>query len=127
MNAADTTLRDFGRTAGIPDLAFDARGQVVFRTESGRMTGMERAGGDILVYATLPADYDTGAWLLRACKRAHHSRLEDWPIQPALRDLDGRPHLLALTRIAQDEFTTQRLNQALEYLSRWLDELRNEP
>jgi type III secretion system chaperone SycN len=124
MSAPDVTLRQFGEGAGMPGLAFDARGQAVFRTESGQLLGMERASGEVLVYVALPLDYDAGAWLLQACKAAHHSRLDDWPVQAALREHEGRQHILALTRIAEPEFTDIRLAQALEYLSRWLDASR---
>lgn len=126
MNGPDTVLRQFGDAAGMTGLAFDARGQAVFRADSGRLLGMERAEGEVLVYVALPLDYDAGAWLLRACKRAHHSRLDDWPVQPALREHEQRQHLLALTRIPEPEFTDTRLRQALEYLSRWLDAMRAE-
>ena len=126
MHDPDTTLRQFGQTAGLPALAFDARGQAVFRTEPGRLLGVERAPGEVLVYAADPLDYDAGAWLLLACKRAHHRHLGDWPVQPALREHDGRQHLLALTRIAEAEFTEGRLQLALEYVSRWLDAVREQ-
>lgn len=124
MTTADATLLQFGQAAGMPGLAFDARGQAVFRSESGRLIGMERADGEILVYAAIPLDYDVGAWLLEACKRAHHRNLDDWPVQPALREHDGRRYLMALARIAEADFTEVRLRQSLEYLSRWLDDLR---
>lgn len=126
MTGLDSTLRQFGEAAGIPELSFDTRGQAVFRTAPGRLLGLERADTNILVYAAHPVQYDAGAWLLRACKRAHHSRLEDWPVQPALREHDGTPYLLALVRLSEPEFTVSRLHQALDYLSRWLDALRDE-
>lgn len=123
MSSPDAILRQFGEAAGIPDLRFDARGQVIFRTEPGRLLGLEQADREILVYAALPVRYDSGDWMRRACKRAHHSHLGDWPVQPALREYDGIAHLLALIRLDEHAFTETRLRQALEYLSQWLDAL----
>lgn len=128
MSSPELTLRRFGEEAGFDDLAFDARGQALLQTESGRQLGLERtADRQVLVYVTQPLDYDAGAWLLRAWKRAHHSRLEDWAVQPALRETpDGRRWLVALVRLADDEFTPLRLRQALDYLTRWQDAVRND-
>lgn len=127
MTATDDTLRQFGETAGMTDLSFDSRGQVIFRTGQGRLLGLERAAPNILAYAALPVRYEASEWLLKACKRAHYSRLEDWPVQSALREYDGIPYLLALVRLSESEFTERRLLAVLHYLSRWLDALHNEP
>lgn len=121
MSDPAAILQQFGEAAGIPDLRFDARGQAVFRTGPGCLLGLEQADGEILIYAALPTRYDSGDWLLRACKRAHHSRLGDWPVQSALREYDGTPHLLVLVRLDAREFTEPLLRQALEYLTQWLD------
>ncbi|WP_144630574.1 hypothetical protein [Bordetella genomosp. 13] len=128
MSSPELTLRQFGQAAGFDDLSFDARGHAVLQAGSGRQIGVERtAGRDVMVYLTHPLDYDAGAWLLRAWKRAHHSRLEDWPVQAALRESpDGQRRLVALVRVPESEFTTLRLNQALETLSRWMDAVRDD-
>lgn len=123
MSGSAAILQQFGESSGMPGLRFDARGQAVFRTGTGRLLGLEQADREILVYTALPVRYDSGDWLRRACKRAHHSRLGDWPVQPALRDYEGVPHLLALVRLDEREFTEPRLRQALEHLSQWLDAL----
>ncbi|CDM23288.1 hypothetical protein BN940_04071 [Castellaniella defragrans 65Phen] len=127
MSSPAAILQQFGEAAGIAGLRFDARGQAVFRTMPGRLLGVEQADREMLVYAALPVRYDSSDWLLRACKRAHHSRLGDWPVQPALREYDGIPHLLALVRLDERDFTETRLRQTLEYLSQWLDALDSEP
>ena len=44
-------------------------------------------------------------------------------MHPVLREYQGTPYLLALTRLDEREFTEPRLRQALEYLSQWLDAL----
>lgn len=126
MTDTDDILRQFGETAGIADLSFDSRGQVVFRTGQGRLLGLERAIPNILVYAALPVRYEAGEWLLKACKRAHYSQADDWPVQPALREYDGVPYLLTLVWLDESEFTERRLLAVLHYLSRWLDALYDE-
>lgn len=127
MSSPAAVLRQFGEAEGLSDLCFDARGQALFLSASNHLLGLELADPDLLIYIARPVPYDSGDWLRRACKHAHHSRLDDWPVQPALRDHDGTPHLLALTRLGEQEFTELRLRQALEYLSRWLDALDAEP
>jgi len=126
MNDMHAALRQFGEETGMSGLAFDKRGQAVLQAASGRQFGVEMAGREALVHVSQPLDYDAGAWLLRAFKRAHHAHLGDWPVQAALREHKGRQHLLALTRIAEGEFTARRLRQAFDDLSRWLDALRDE-
>lgn len=126
MTGTDSTLRQFGETAGIANLSFDSHGQVVFRTGQGRLLGLERSASNILVYTAMPAPYEAGDWLQKACRRAHYSRLEDWPIQLALREYDSTPYLLALARLKESEFTEHGLLQALDYLSRWLNALHDE-
>ena len=127
MNDPNTILRQFGERAGMDDLVFDTHGHVVFRTgPAGRLLGLERAGEEVLIYVAMPLDYDAGEWLMRAYKRAHHSRAGEWPVQSALRELDQRWHLLALVRVSDAEFTENRLQQTLDYLSLWLDALRDD-
>lgn len=125
MNHPETILRQYGADIGLPDLTFGARGHAVLQVESGRQMGVEQAGRDVLVHVSQPLSYDAGAWLMRAWKRAHHSHLEDWPVQTALREQDGNQRLLVLTRIPEDELTLPRLRQAFDYLSRWLDAVRD--
>ena len=125
MNDPDLALRQFGERAGMSELSFDARGQIVFRAEPGRLVGMERADQEVLIYVAEPLDYDAGDWMMRACQRAFYGVAGEWPVQTALRDYDNSLHGLALTRIAEAEFTDVRLQQALDYLSHWLDALRN--
>ena len=124
MSDPDTIVRRFGERAGMDDLAFDARGQVVFRAgPAGRLLGLERTGEEVLIYVAMPLDYDAGEWMIRAYKRAHHSRNGEWPVQPAQRELDDRRYLQALARLTETEFTDTRLQQMLDYLTRWLDAL----
>jgi type III secretion system chaperone SycN len=126
MSGPETTLRQFGEEAGMPGLGLDARGHAVLQTESGRQLGIEAAGNEVLVHVSQEVDYDAGAWLMRAWKRAHHTHLDEWPVQAALREHEGRQRLLALTRIPEPEFTLPRLRQAFDYLSRWLDAVRDD-
>lgn len=128
MSSPELTLRQFGEEAGFDDLSFDARGQALLQSESGRQTGIERTGDrKVLVYLSQPLAYDAGAWLVRAWKRAHHSRMEDWAIQCALRESpDGQRRLVALVRMPEHEFTPLRLRQALDTLTRWHDAVRDD-
>jgi type III secretion system chaperone SycN len=126
MSHPDIILRQFGERAGMSELAFDARGHVVFRAASGRLLGMERAAHELLIHVAHPLDYDAGDWMMRACRRAHFSRGGEWAVQPALREHNERQYLLALVRVAEIDFTETRLQQAFDYLSRWLDAVRDE-
>jgi len=120
-------LRQFGEEAGLSGLTFGARGQAVLQAASGRQFGVELAGREVLAHVSQPLDYDASDWLLRAFRRAHYARLDgDWPVQAALREQGGRQRLLALTRIAEGEFTARRLRQAFDDLSRWLDAVRDD-
>lgn len=127
MTDEDAVLRRFGESAGIPGLAFHARNHVVFRTvATGRIFGLERSNHEILVYVMTPLDYDAGSWLLRAYRRAHYSRSTGAQVQPALREIDNKRHLLVLTRMSKTEFDETRLQQAFDFLVAWLDSLSEE-
>lgn len=126
MSNPEIALRQFGETSGFEGLVFDERGAMLLQTESGRQMGVERGAGSVMVHVSQPLGYDAGLWMLRAWKRSHHTRQEDWPVQAALREREGEQRLVALTRIADSDFTAQRLQQAFEHLSRWLDAVRDD-
>ena len=126
MSSTETALRQFGEAAGFDGLAFDARGSLLLQTESGRQLGVEHGAGGVMVHVSQRLDYDAGAWMLRAWKRSHHTRQEDWPVQASLRERDGEQRLVALTRIAESDITASRLHQAFEHLTRWLDAVRDD-
>jgi type III secretion system chaperone SycN len=78
----------------------------------------------VLVYVSEPVPYDAPQRLLQAWKRAHHSRLEGYAVQAALREQDGLPRLLAVTRLPAAQASAPALKQAVQALSRWLDDAR---
>ncbi|OZI33091.1 hypothetical protein CEG14_19775 [Bordetella genomosp. 1] len=125
MNAAEQALAALGQEWGFGPLALDERGTLALQAESGRRVGIERTGTGLALYVAAPAEYEAGAWLLRAFKRAHHSRHEGWPVQVALRNREHRHWLLALVRIEEAGIEPAQLRAAVDYLNRWLDAVRD--
>ena len=107
-------------------LALGPRGNVALQLESGRRVAIEAAGDEVLVYVSEPVPYDAPQRLLQAWKRAHHSRLEGYAVQAALREQDGLPRLLAVTRLPAAQAGAPALKQAVDALSRWLDDARTD-
>ncbi|QVQ24870.1 hypothetical protein [Achromobacter deleyi] len=126
MNSLDRALGAFGEEIGMPGLALGAGGNLALQLESGRRVAIEPAGEEVLVYVSEPVPYDAADRLQKAWRRAHFSRLDDWPVQTALRDQDGLPRLLAMTRLAAPDASAHKLRQAVDYLSRWLDAVRDD-
>lgn len=126
MNSLDHALGAFGADIGMPGLALGAGGNVALQLESGRRVAIEPAGDEVLVYVSEPVPYDAPERLHKAWRHAHFSRLDGWPVQAALREQDGVPRLLAVTRLAAADASAHRLRQAAEYLSRWLDAARGD-
>ncbi len=126
MNSLDRALRDFGEDIGLPDLTLGVGGNLALQLESGRRVAIEPSGEEVLVYVSEPVPYDAPDRLVRAWRRAHYSRQDDWAVQAALREQDGVPRLLALTRLPGADASGDRLRQAVDYLSRWLDAARDD-
>ena len=126
MNSLDRALGAFGEHIGMDGLALGPRGNVALQLESGRRVAIEAAGDEVLVYVSEPVPYDAPQRLLQAWKRAHHSRLEGYAVQAALRDQDGLPRLLAVTRLPAAQAGAPALKHAVDALSRWLDDARTD-
>lgn len=124
MNSLDRALGAFGEHIGMDGLALGPGGNVALQLESGRRVAIEAAGDEVLVYVSEPVPYDAPQRLLQAWKRAHHSRLEGYAVQAALREQDGLPRLLAVTRLPAAQAGAPALKQAVDALSRWLDDAR---
>ncbi|MBB1625154.1 hypothetical protein [Achromobacter sp. UMC71] len=124
MNSLDRALGAFGEQIGMDGLALGPRGNLALQLESGRRVAIEAAGDEVLVYVSDPVPYDAPQRLLQAWKRAHHSRLEGYPVQAALREQDGLPRLLAVTRLPAGQAGAPALKLAVDALSRWLDDAR---
>lgn len=124
MNSLDRALGAFGETIGLDRLALGPGGNLALQLDSGRRVAIETADAEVLVYVSDPVPYDAPARLLQAWRRAHHSRLAGYPVQTALRDQDGIPRLLALTRLPADQADAAALRRATDALARWLDDAR---
>jgi len=124
MNSLDRALGAFGEHIGMDGLVLGPRGNVALQLESGRRVAIEASGEEVLVYVSEPVPYDAPQRLLQAWKRAHHSRLEGYAVQVALREQDGLPRLLAVTRLPAAQAGAPALKQAVDALSRWLDDAR---
>lgn len=119
------TLNAYGEQIGIPGLRFDASGAATLKTASGRLLAVERGTEEVLVYVAQPLGYDAGATLQQAFKHAHFSRHGELPVQIAARDERGERSLISLIRIPERDFTVLRLQQTVDYLSRWLAALQD--
>ncbi len=126
MNSLDSAISALGEDIGMPGLALGAGGNLALQLESGRRVAVEPAGEEVLVYVSEPVPYDAADRLHKAWRRAHYSRLDDWPVQAALREQDGLPRLLAVTRLPAADASAHKLRQAVDYLSRWLDAARDD-
>ncbi|WP_313625273.1 hypothetical protein [Achromobacter sp.] len=126
MNSLDSAISALGEDIGMPGLALGAGGNLALQLESGRRVAVEPAGEEVLVYVSEPVPYDAADRLHKAWRRAHYSRLDDWPVQAALREQDGLPRLLAVTRLPAGDASAHKLRQAVDYLSRWLDAARDD-
>ncbi len=126
MNSLDSALHAFGADIGMPGLALGAGGNLALQLESGRRVAIEPAGEEVLVYLSEPVPYDAADRLHKAWRRAHYSRQDDLPVQAALREQDGLPRLLAVTRLPAADASAHRLKHAIDYLSRWLDAARDD-
>jgi type III secretion system chaperone SycN len=121
----EQTLAVYGEQIGISDFGFDAGGAATLKTESGRLLAVERGDEEVLVYVSEPLGYDAAASLQQAFKHAHFSRHGETPVQIAARDVRGERSLISLVRIPERDFTVLRLQQTVDYLSRWLATLQD--
>jgi len=121
----EQTLATYGEQIGISGLNFDAEGAATLQTSSGRLLAVERGDEEVLVYVAQPLGYDAAATLQQAFKHAHFSRHGEVPVQIAARDERGERSLISLVRIPKRDFTVIRLQQTVDYLSRWLAALQD--
>jgi type III secretion system chaperone SycN len=126
MNSLDSAISALGEDIGMPGLALGAGGHLALQLESGRRVAVEAAGEEVLVYVSEPVPYEAADRLNKAWRRAHYSRMDDWPVQAALREQDGLPRLLAVARMPAADTSADKLRQAVDYLSRWLDAARDD-
>ncbi|QEI08271.1 hypothetical protein FXN63_22375 [Pigmentiphaga aceris] len=121
----EQTLNAYGEQIGISGLRFDVRGAATLKTSSGRLLAVEQGSDEVLIYVTQPLGYDASATLQQAFKHAHFSRHGEVPVQIATRDERGERSLISLIRIPERDFTVLRLQQTVDYLTRWLVALQD--
>ena len=119
--APESTLREFGESASLPGLSFSDQGHVSLQLEFGRRIRIEHSENEVLVGMAQPAPYDAADRLLRAWKRAHYTHYNGHAVQAALQESNDGSYLLALVRVPANDFTVQRLQRSIEFLSSWLD------
>jgi type III secretion system chaperone SycN len=128
MSILQNTLADYGRQLGIDRLQARADGALQLELASGVLVGVEAAppgdeATEVLVFQSRALRRDPGAMRLAALQKAHFSQGGPYPIQLAGSGQGTDSRLIAITRIPIRDFTPQALGHAVDYLSRWLDEL----
>lgn len=131
MSWTHDTVAEFGRQLGISQLDLGDHGVAQLAFANGGALAVEpvqRAGQDeVLVYMSRPVGHQAAAVLRHALSKAHFKNGGPWPVQVASRGNGADALVTALVRIPERGFTPQVLNQAVDYLTRWLDEVQAEP
>lgn len=128
MNWVNDTLAEFGRRLGIAALDFGPHGVAQLALPSGGWLAVEpvqrsEADDEVLIYLGHPLGFDAPRRLRQALERAHYAAAGVFPLQLATRGEGSESVLIVLTRVSAREFTPQRLDQAVEALSRWVEVL----
>ena len=128
MSWIQDTVADFGRQLGMPQLNLGDHGVMQLVFASGGLLAVEpvqRGGQDeVLVYLGRPVGHQAPALVRVALAKAHLAKGGPWPVQTALRGNGPDAMLMALVRLPQRAFTQQVLSQAVDYLTRWLDDVQ---
>ena len=77
MSMTDATVRDFGKSMGMPGLAFNDAGVLRLSFESAGVLSIERARERAVIHLARPVTADVGATLERALKLCHFDAVED--------------------------------------------------
>jgi type III secretion system chaperone SycN len=122
------TVADFGRQLGIDGLGLGSHGVTQLAFASGALLAVEPLerpqGNEVLVYLARPAGHQAAALLRVAWARATRIAGGGAPVQVALRGTGDEAMLIALQRLPERGFTPQALAQAVDHLSRWLDDVQ---
>lgn len=128
MNWIEDTVAEFGKQAGIPGLALGPQGVLQLGYKNGGLLALEavQRGNqvEVVVYLGRQLGFQAAGVLKAALERAHFSHADPLPIQVALRGTGPDTLLLALVRLPERLFTPQSLTQAVDTLTRWLDEVQ---
>ncbi len=122
------TVGDFGRQMGIEGLDLGSHGVTQLVFASGAVLSVEpveqASRNEVLVYLARPAGHEAPALLRLALTKASRVPGGAPAVQVALRGSAADAMLIALMRLPERGFTPQALGQAVDHLSRWLDEVR---
>lgn len=128
MNWIEDTVAEFGKQAGIPGLSLGQKGVVQLGYKNGGLLALEaveREGQvEVVVYLGRPFGFQAPRVLRCAMEHAHFSHADPLPVQVALRGTGPDTLLLVLARLPERQFTPQSLTQAVDTLTRWLDEVQ---
>lgn len=124
MNPTSGTLQEFAQSVGLAALPDEQR-PFSLLLASGRRFSIETGEAAMLVSLSEPVSHDASERILRAWKLAFYARQSAWPVQVSLAGDDDAGFLLVLVRIAHSDFTLGSLQQAVDHLSRWLDQLQH--
>ncbi|WP_143684753.1 hypothetical protein [Variovorax sp. KK3] len=112
------TVRVFGQSIGLPELALDDQGSLRLATEDGGVIGliaMDVAEAPlVLVYRSALLSYSAERKLRRALRLADAARIRLWPAQVAVLS----DALVIALRMPQRDFTPDALESALVDLER---------
>jgi len=118
MNAV---VSEFGRAAGLKDLALNARGAAAFSFETGTSFRLEYTGEELALYVTVPLRGGYVAMLKRLLAFSHPLASFDFRVRTGLLEKSGRA--LIAVRLMEREVTLPRLNAAFGLLWRLAGEI----
>jgi type III secretion system chaperone SycN len=118
MSIADTTIRDFGSTMGLPELAFNEHGVVRLRFESAGALSIERTPAGALVRLARPLDQHRDGLIERALELCHFDHVDRLRPEVGL-STDGA--LVFSVRIEETALDLSTLEEAFELLRRLHD------
>lgn len=127
MSWIHNTVAEFGRQMGIDRLELGGHGLVQLQLGSGSLLAVEpvRCGvlEEVLVYLMRPASHLSGRSLVMGLEKAHFSQGGMLPMQLAVRGDGPDAMLLGMVRLPERAFTGPALMQAVDHVSRWLDDV----
>lgn len=115
MSWVDDVLREFGRSMGLPNLAFGQRGAVRLSVERLGQLGLERRPDEVLLFLLRPIPVGDARPLRKALAVCHYREGHPFAVQAGLR---GDDRLVFVVRIPEREFTVQAIEQGIELLDR---------
>ena len=76
MSMTDTTVREFGRSMGMPDLAFNDAGVLRLNFENAGVLSIERSRERAVVHLARPVAVDADSILQRALELCHYDAVD---------------------------------------------------